>query len=129
MKSPAEPPPCAWAMSMAARKSGSATASAGDVEDDGEGDPQAAEAGSPRRASPPPPTSLASSAATSSAGAEHARGRARSGESATAASPATMATTKVSPTRARHERRELRRVQLRELGGDEEVGEGGADNG
>ena len=128
VKSPADPPPSAWTMSMAARKSGRATASAGHVEDDGEGDAQAAQQDHLERRRGRPDV-VGVERRDQQPRAEHRGERARSGESAIAASPATMATTKVSPIARRHERRELRRVQLRELRGDEDVGEGGADNG
>ena len=114
-------------MSMTARKSGSATASAG-------------ASNTTAKAMPREQKRIASKGVAAAAdvvgverGDEQRRagqaGNSASGESAIAASPATMATTKRQPDGARHERRELGRMQLRKLGSDEEVGEGGADNG
>ena len=123
----AAPPPTAWAMSMAARKSGRATASAGASKTTAKAMPRQQsrmhlERGGGGR------DVVGVQGRDEQPRAEHG-GKSVNGESAIAAIPATMATTKVSPTADATSAGAPAGVAAGSSWSDEEVGEGGADNG
>ena len=114
-------------MSMAARKSGSATASAGASKTTAKAMPRQPQQDRLERRRRRPDV-VGVERGDEQPRAEHG-GEQRQRRVGQRGQPRHDGHDEGQPDRARHERRELRRVQLRELRGDEEVGEGGADNG